>query len=88
MKANIVGVDHHIVDSIFHEYYLPKDYANYVPNKSISEKTWKIDGISPIFEKPELETVEFDAHSIISNSHFYPKKSFSYKTRRVVLPVG
>ena len=32
--------------------------------------------------------VSITGTSIITNSHFYPKKSFSYKTRRVVLPVG
>jgi len=88
IKANIIGVDSNIMDSVYNDYYLPGDYQKGIDYKAFKENPWKNDGVSPIFESAPLETFDFDPYEILANSKFYPKEHIQFKTRRVVLPVG
>lgn len=88
-KAKIIGVSSNIMDSIYHDYYLPTDYSTSVKNyTTLDDNSWKYDGITPIFEPSETQKTQFDPHRIITNNGFYPINEVTYKVRRVVIPVG
>lgn len=88
-KAQIIGVSDNIMQTIYHKYYLPSEYASYIDNyTTFDDYHSKYDGVSNIFEPVLEEEEDYDPHKVICNNNFYPVKKIKKKIRRVVIPVG